>query len=30
MHDHRADGDFAITLGGAGFGDAGVEVVEVC
>ena len=24
-----ADGDFAVTLGGAGFGDAGVEEVEV-
>ena len=24
-----ADGDFAVTLGGAGFGDAGVEVGEV-
>jgi len=29
MHDEGADGNFAIMLGGAGFGDAGVEVVEV-
>ena len=29
VDDDGADGDFAITLGGAGFGDAGVEVVEV-
>ena len=25
-----ADGDFAVALGGAGFDDAGAEVVEVC
>jgi len=29
VNDDGADGDFAITLGGAGFGDAGVEVGEV-
>jgi len=29
IHNDRADGDFAIALGGAGFGDAGVEEGEV-